>query len=130
MPPGVELHQPSLISLSEYSQQTGIIWPLQSKWEPPRWCHHQPLVKIPGVGCHVCGHLHSHKCVLAKKAGGATALAEEKARKYTHLDRAYLLQQVARVSGPRLIALSTRPWSCTYLLCVFNFIIVIFSGIY
>ena len=72
----------------------------------------------------------SHKCVLAKKAGGATALAEEKERKYTHLDRAYLLQQVARVSGPRLIALSTRPWSCTYLLCVFNFIIVVFSGIY
>ena len=54
----------------------------------------------------------SRKCVLAKEAGEAAALAEkEKTRKYVYLDRAYLFQPVAvgtcgSVGPCRLIALS------------------------
>ena len=74
----------------------------------------------------------SHICVSAKKAEGAAALTEkEKARKYVHLDRAFLFKPVVAETcgsvgsdslrllcdlGRRLRSAAGEPQSFTYLL--------------
>ena len=99
MLPDVESHHLALIGLSKFN--------IPSRLEPsglyradgnrPDGVTISPWSwEISGVGCHMCGHiLPSHKCALAKEAGGAAALAEkEKAQNCAHLDRAYLSNQL------------------------------------